>query len=60
MVDIHLVNNYYATEQILHIFDSIYNIRLKVIQDKVYIIGANYIKCSGAWAVILKAVALLA
>ena len=57
---IHPVNNYYATEQIVHIFDSIYNIRLNVIQDKVDIIGANYIKCSGAWAVILKAIAFFA
>ena len=57
---LHPVNNCYATEQIIHIFDSIYNIRLNVIQDKVDIIGANYIKCSGAWAVILKAIALFA
>ena len=57
---LHHVNNYYATEQIVHIFDSIYNIRLNVIQDKVDIIGANYIKCSGAWAVILKATAFFA
>ena len=32
----------------------------KVIQDKVDIIGVNYIKCSGAWAVILKAIAFFA
>ena len=57
---LHPVNNYYATEQIVHVFDSIYNIRLNVIQDKVDIIGANYIKCSGAWAVILKAIAFFA
>ena len=57
---IYPVNNYYATEQIVHIFDSIYNIRLNVIQDKVDIIGANYIKCSGAWAVKLKAIAFFA
>ena len=53
---IHPVNTYYATEQIVHIFDSIYNIRLNVIQDKVDIIRAK----NGAWAVILKAIAFFA
>ena len=41
LMSLHPVNNYYATEQIVHIFDSIYNIRLNVIQDKVDIIGAK-------------------
>ena len=55
-VYLHPVNNYYATEKIVHIFYSIYNIRLKRIQDNVCIIGSNYTKCTGAWAVILKAI----
>ena len=57
---LHPVNNYYATEKIVHIFYGIYNIRLKIIQGKVYTIGTNYTKCSGAWAVILKAIAIFA
>ena len=43
----------------MHIFYGIHNIRLKIIQDKVYTTGTNYTKYHGAWAVILKAIAIL-